>query len=205
MDTVFFDELTERFGYWSMFLFSWLLFFGLPLPNELAASFSGMITVQQSYNPFIAFISTYLGLISSASAAYGIGRLFGSKIENRIRRSRFASRWEKSIEFLNRYGSWAIAFSFFIPGVRWGMPYVVGISKHPYWKFCLFAFPAAFVWTMIYFQIGRVFPLVYPEILTNLRYIIPIVAITLVAAGIILQRKKAKQNQGTAKNLKRRG
>ncbi|KIL47920.1 DedA family protein [Jeotgalibacillus campisalis] len=195
MDTVLFDELTERFGYWSMFIFSWLLFFGLPLPNELAASFSGMITVQQSYNPVIAFTSTYLGLISSASAAYGIGRLFGSKIENRIKKSRLASRWDKSTEFLNQYGSWAIAFSFFIPGVRWGMPYVVGISKHRFWKFCLFAYPAAFVWTTIYFQIGRAFPLVYPDILDSLKYIIPIGAGVLVMAGILYQRKKAKQKQ----------
>jgi len=193
MDTLLFDELTERFGYWSMFLFSWLLFFGLPLPNELAASFSGMMTTELSYNPYVAFISTYLGLITSATTAYGIGRFFGPRVEKFLKKSRFHGKWLKGTSLLNRYGGWAISISFFVPGVRWVMPYIVGITKHGFWKYCLYAYPAAFIWAMIYFQIGRTFPLVYPEIIDNLKYIVPIVAVMIGSILLVIQIRKMNQ------------
>ncbi|PPA71831.1 DedA family protein [Jeotgalibacillus proteolyticus] len=195
MDTALFDELTERFGYLSMFLFSWLLFFGLPLPNELAASFAGMITTELSYNPMIAFFSTYFGLISSATAAYGIGRLLGPRVERFLKKSRYLSNWQKGTSLLNRFGSSGIAISFFIPGVRWAMPYIVGLAKHEFWKFCLFAYSAALIWTFIYFQIGRSFPLIYPEIIDNLKYFVPAGAIIVGLVIIFVQFKKSNRKE----------
>ncbi|TDL34861.1 DedA family protein [Jeotgalibacillus sp. S-D1] len=190
MEFTLFNELSEQFGYLSMFLFSWLLFFGLPLPNELAAAFSGMMSTDPSYNTVIAFTSTYLGLISSASAAYGIGRLLGPKIEHLIKKSKLHTKWDRGISFINRFGGWAIALSFFVPGVRWVMPYIAGVTKQRFWQFCLFAYPAAFIWAMIYFQIGRAFPLIYPDIIENLKYIVPASAVLLGTVLFFSQARK---------------
>lgn len=195
MELTLFNELSEQFGYLSMFLFSWLLFFGLPLPNELGAAFSGMISTDPSYNTIIAFSSTYLGLISSASAAYGIGRLLGPKIEQFIKKSSLHAKWNRGISFLDRFGGWAIALSFFVPGVRWVMPYIAGVTNQRFWRFCLFAYPAAFIWAMIYFQIGRAFPLIYPEIIENLSYIVPVSAVLLGIVLFLFQARKRKTKQ----------
>ncbi len=169
MDISFFIELVKEYGYFSMFVFNWLLLFGLPIPNEVAAAFSGVLTEISYFKPVYAFLSAYLGLITSNTFAYFIGRSLGHRLLNRLNRTRLKGPISRFSDFLEKHGEWAIAFSFFLPGIRWAMPYVVGANRFPFLRYMLFAYTAGFVWMFVYFNVGRTFPYAYQTILEHLQ------------------------------------
>ncbi|OHX51091.1 alkaline phosphatase [Planococcus salinarum] len=169
MDLSFFMEIVKEYGYVSMFIFNWLLLFGMPIPNEVAAAFSGVLTEVSYFKPVYAFISAYLGLITSNTFAYFIGRLFGHRLLDRLSRTKLKKPIENFSSFLQKHGEIAISFSFFLPGIRWSMPYVVGANKYPFIKYMLYAYTAGFVWMMVYFNLGRTFPYAYNTILNHLQ------------------------------------
>ncbi|TWT00970.1 DedA family protein [Planomicrobium sp. CPCC 101079] len=168
MDINFFAELVDEYGYFAMFIFNWILLFGVPIPNEIAAAFSGVLTELSYFNPVYAFLSAYLGLISSNTFAYFIGRVFGSRLIRRLNKTQMKNALARFDVFLEKRGHWAISFSFFLPGIRWAMPYVIGAERFPFSRYVMYAYPAGSIWMLIYFNLGRTFPYAYESILKNL-------------------------------------
>ncbi|TWT25723.1 DedA family protein [Planomicrobium sp. CPCC 101110] len=172
MDIDILVKLADKFGYFAMFLFNWILVLGVPLPNELAAAFSGVLTEIRSFNPVYAYIAAYLGLISSNTFAFFIGQVFGHRLLVRLDQTLLKKSVERFSAFLEKHGRWAISFSFFLPGIRWAMPYVVGANRFPFFRYVLYAYPAGSLWLLIYFNIGRAFPFAYEKILGNLQAVL---------------------------------
>lgn len=196
MDISFFIELVKEYGYFSMFVFNWLLLFGLPIPNEVAAAFSGVLTEISYFKPVYAFLSAYLGLISSNTFAYFIGRSLGHRLLNRLNRTRLKGPISRFSDFLEKHGEWAIAFSFFLPGIRWAMPYVVGANRFPFMRYMMFAYTAGFVWMFIYFNVGRMFPYAYETILEHLQgflILLSVLVICIVVFRYLYSTKFAKK------------
>lgn len=165
----FLVELVKEYGYLSMFIINWILLFGMPLPNEVAATFSGVVTQISHFNPVYAFIAAYLGLISSNTFAYFLGFTLGMRLMRRLKRTKIRQPIQKFESFLAKRGKWAIFLSFFLPGFRWAMPYVVGANRFPFFQYVLFAYTGGFLWMMIYFNLGRIFPYAYKTILNHLQ------------------------------------
>ncbi len=186
MDISFFIELVKEYGYFSMFVFNWLLLFGLPIPNEVAAAFSGVLTEISYFKPVYAFLSAYLGLVTSNTFAYFIGRSLGYRLLNRLNQTRLKHPISRFSEFLKKHGEWAIAFSFFLPGIRWAMPYVVGANRFPFLRYVLFAYTAGFVWMFLYFNVGRSFPYAYQSILEHVQVFLILVS-ALIISMIVLR------------------
>jgi membrane-associated protein len=170
-------QLVDQFGYVSMFLFSWIILLGFPVPNEVAAALTGYLVERRGFNPYLSFFSMYAGLISYGLFGFGIGRVFGTKILYRFfHHKRVNNIVHKGESWIAKFGPLAISFSYFIPGVRLFLPYVAGASmKIPLWKFILFGFPAAFLWGLLYFQIGRLFPSSFLPILEGMSWKLAIV------------------------------
>lgn len=193
MDFSLLVELVQKYGYFSMFLFNWLLLFGLPIPNEVAASFTGVLTELNGFNPFKAFISAYVGLITATLFAFSIGKYFGPRLIKRLNRTRMQRPIHAFSEFLDKRGNLAIGLSFFLPGIRWAMPYVVGANQISYTTFLKYAIPSSLIWMMIYFQLGRTFPYAYKMIIENIQMML--IAVTVLIISIILTRYWLKQRK----------
>ncbi|MCA1062926.1 DedA family protein (plasmid) [Cytobacillus spongiae] len=153
-------ELVDQFGYIAMFLFSWIVFLGLPVPNELAAALAGYLSEWRHFNPYTSFFFMYSGLISYGIFGFLNGSYFGTKIISRFVKGDKSRKLIDNGEYwINKYGPFAISFSYFIPGIRLFMPYIAGASKGiSFIKFLLYAIPSSLVWALVYFQIGRYFP-----------------------------------------------
>lgn len=193
MDVSFLMELVQRFGYLSMFLFNWLLLFGLPIPNEVAASFSGVVTELNGFHPFFAFMAAYLGLMTATMFAFYLGRKLGPNFIRKLEGSRFGKPVKAFHPFLEKHGYKAISFSFFLPGIRWAMPYVVGANGYPVMKFAKYSLISGFIWMMIYFQLGRAFPYAYGVILDNVQVALVIVSIGIVAIMVFKYLRMTKR------------
>jgi membrane-associated protein len=188
-------ELTNDLGYLAMFVFSWLVFLGFPLPNEISAALAGAITEWKQYNPWIAFFSTYSGIVTCGAFGYWIGRGVGPNfIQKRTRKKSFALL-KKSQEWLHQYGAISISFSYFIPGVRWFMPYIVGASRIPFGRFVVFAFPSAFIWCLLFFNIGRYFPSTFKVMIENLSLVLAGVSVVVLAILILFSIYKKKKHR----------
>lgn len=148
-------SIIEDIGYAALFLVLCLGLIGLPIPNEAVVMTGGALAASGVLSPIPAFIATCLGICSAMSFGYSIGRFAGSKLSNWFSSKKNISRFIKRSEELSlKYGGYAISLSLCLPFLRHVTPYVMGLNKMPFKRFILFAYPSAFVWTLIYFIVG---------------------------------------------------
>lgn len=148
-------SIIEEVGYFALFLVLCLGLIGLPIPNEAVVMTGGALAASDVLSPVPAFIMTCLGICSAMTFGYSIGRFAGSKLSNWFSSKKNISKFlVKSEQMSERYGGYAISISLCLPFLRHVTPYVMGLNKMPFKRFILFAYPSAFVWTLIYFIIG---------------------------------------------------
>jgi membrane protein DedA with SNARE-associated domain len=145
----------DTIGYAALFVVLCLGLIGLPIPNEVVVMTGGALAAAGLLAPVPAFISTWLGICSAMTFNYSIGRFAGSKLFEWFNRKqnmqKFVAQAERLIE---RFGGYAVGLGLLLPFVRHAMPMVIGTNKTPFGKFALYAYPSAFVWTLLYFVIG---------------------------------------------------
>lgn len=148
-------SIIEQLGYAALFLVLCLGLIGLPIPNEAVVMTGGALASSGVLSPVPAFIMTCLGICSAMTFGYSIGRFAGAKLADWFRkRKNIGAFIDKSEELSHRFGGYAISISLCLPFLRHVTPYVMGMNKMKYGRFALFAYPSAFVWTLIYFVIG---------------------------------------------------
>jgi membrane protein DedA with SNARE-associated domain len=146
----------SQFGYAALFFALWLGIVGMPIPDEVIVMTGGAVSQTGILLMFPAFIVTYLGVISGLSLGYVIGRFLGSPMLDKLRRKKNIDKHFKIAEnMLNKYGNFALSFSYFIPVVRHIIPYLVGINKMPYRHYVLYSYMAGLVWTFVFFVLGQ--------------------------------------------------
>jgi membrane-associated protein len=148
-------NIIEEIGYFALFLVLCLGLIGLPIPNEAVVMTGGALAESGVLLPVPAFIMTCLGICSAMTFGYSIGRFAGSKLSNWFSSKKNISKFvSKSEQLSERYGGYAISLSLCLPFLRHVTPYVMGLNRMNFKRFALFAYPSAFVWTLIYFIIG---------------------------------------------------
>ncbi|GIP31782.1 DedA family protein [Paenibacillus sp. J2TS4] len=149
-------SLIQHFGYAALFFALWLGIIGLPIPDEVIVMTGGVLTANGLLHSFPAFVLTYLGVISGLSLGYVLGRIFGTSVLDRLQRRKRMNHWlDFSKTLVHKYGSFALCISYFFPILRHVMPYVIGLNKMTFRRYALFSFTAGFVWTAVFFIVGR--------------------------------------------------
>lgn len=157
--------LIHDFGYVALFFSLWLGIVGMPIPDEVIVMTGGALTGDGTLLAFPAFILTYLGVISGISLGYVLGRFMGEKVLERLRRKNKIQKYLiVSENLINKYGSFALCISYFLPIVRHVMPYVVGLNQMSFKRYALYAYTTGFVWTLIYFTMGSLIGIHIQEI-----------------------------------------
>lgn len=147
----------EQYGYFSLFFSLWLGIIGMPLPDEMIVMSGGFLSSLETMSVWKSFLVTYLGVVSGLSLGYVLGRLFGHRVLDKLLKKKKAKYLLKSKELLDKYGRFALVFSYFIPIVRHILPYLVGMNNMSFKTYALFSYTTGFVWTFIYFTLGLLF------------------------------------------------
>lgn len=154
------DMLTDsvgQFGYLALFFMLWLGIVGMPIPDEVIVLSAGVLTATGVLQVVPAFIATYLGVVSGLSLGYVLGRTVGAPALNWIGRKKGMNKYvARAQALLERYGSYALCISYFLPVVRHVVPYLVGIGKMTFRRYALFSYTTGLVWTLILFVIGHI-------------------------------------------------
>lgn len=155
MELDFILDVIEQGGYLGLFLWLWLGVFGAPLPNEIIAMTVGLAASEGVLNPIATFFVTYGGIVAALTTAYSLGRFIGRPLLSFFqRKKRFSKMIGRSLKVMDKYHSYSLSFSYFLPGLRNFVPFLYGVSKLPLKTFALFAYSGAFVWLSITFSLG---------------------------------------------------
>lgn len=201
-------EIIESIGHIALFLVLCLGLIGLPIPNEVVAMTGGALSHAEILHPGLAAMMIWLGICSSMLFNFSIGRFTNSRINKwfRSKQTEKQSKFtKKATDIIDKYGPLAIPICQFFPFLRHATPYIMGVNKMKFSRFCLYALPTAFLWTTAYFSLGYYVGDQIPEIIKIINryetiiFILLIIIITLIT--LIKYRKwthhKKNNNQKT--------
>jgi membrane protein DedA with SNARE-associated domain len=150
--------LVTEYGYAALFFLLWLGIVGLPVPDEMIVMTGGLVSSLQILKPMPSFLITYLGVVFGLSLGYIIGRIWGNAVYCQFAKKKKWSKYLiKSEELIHRYGSYALCISYFLPGVRHILPYLMGSYRVHFLKYFIFSYSTALFWTGLYYLIGYKF------------------------------------------------
>ncbi|MEC2622762.1 DedA family protein [Bacillus cereus] len=147
----------EQYGYWALFFCLWLGIIGMPIPDEMIVMSGGFVSSLGILSVIPAFLLTYLGVVSGLSLGYILGKIFGTKVLDKLMKKKKAKYPLKSQQMVEKYGHYALVTSYFIPVVRHIVPYLVGMNNMPFKTYALYSYTTGFVWTLVYFVLGALF------------------------------------------------
>ncbi|EMY8533801.1 DedA family protein [Bacillus paranthracis] len=147
----------EQYGYTALFFCLWLGIVGMPIPDEMIVMSGGFVSSVGILSVIPAFLLTYLGVVSGLSLGYLLGKVFGTKVLDKLMKKKKAKYLLQSQRMIDKYGPYALVTSYFIPVVRHIIPYLVGMNNMSYRKYALYSYTTGFVWTLVYFLLGFLF------------------------------------------------
>ncbi|WP_263703903.1 DedA family protein [Bacillus thuringiensis] len=147
----------EQYGYWALFFCLWLGIIGMPIPDEMIVMSGGFVSSLGILSVIPAFLLTYLGVVSGLSLGYIVGKIFGTKVLDKLMKKKKAKYLLKAQQMVEKYGHYALVTSYFIPVVRHIVPYVVGMNNMSFKMYAFYSYTTGFVWTLVYFMLGSLF------------------------------------------------
>ncbi|QNG59806.1 DedA family protein [Bacillus sp. PAMC26568] len=151
---VFIDE----YGYIALFIMLSAGTFFIPLPNEVLVMSGGFASSHGILHPILAFISSYLGIITAVTFWFFIGKSFGElALSFLVRKERAKRKFIKFQTAFEKHGDYTLGMTYFFPLLRHLGPVLAGMNKMRFWKFALFAYSSSFIWTVLFFSLGNKF------------------------------------------------
>ncbi|MEK4418685.1 MULTISPECIES: DedA family protein [Bacillus] len=147
----------EQYGYWALYFCLWLGIIGMPIPDEMIVMSGGFVSSVGILSVIPTFLLTYLGVVSGLSLGYILGKIFGTKVLDKLMKKKKAKYLITSQEMVRKYGHFALIISYFIPVVRHVVPYLVGMNNMSFKRYAIYSYVTGFVWVLVYFVIGSIF------------------------------------------------
>ena len=123
---------------------------GVPVPNETLLTLAGALVRKGELSLIPTLVAACAGNVSGVTMSYLLGR-FASKTFLHKNFSKGLATLEKWFE---RIGKWALAFGYFIPGVRHFTAIGAGSSEFPFGLFARYAYGGAILWTVLFLGLG---------------------------------------------------
>ena len=131
---------------------------GFPIPDETLIAFAGFLSFKGKLSFFLTFFAAFLGASCGITISYFLGKYGSIYISNKHpeKFTIYTSNLKELEEIYIKYGEFALLMGYFIPGFRHFTAIFAGISHFPYWRFALFAYTGAFLWTATFLTFGYI-------------------------------------------------
>lgn len=119
-----------------------------PVPADTFVLVGGFLAGRGPLDPWVVAGVTWLCNVGSALLVYGVGRRYGRSFfeEGLGRMVLSGGQLERMRTFYRRWGTAAIFFTRFLPGLRAVVPAFAGISHQPFWPVALPLAGASAIW-----------------------------------------------------------
>lgn len=169
MDINLLMSIIEQYGYWAIFFLLWLGIVGLPIPDELVVATGGFLASVALLDPVYSFLFGYFGVASGLTIGFLLGKWFGTPILQWLSKNEKMHRSiVRSTALVQKYGTFALIFSYLFPVVRHVVPYIVAMGGMTFRRYAMLSYPIGLVWTTAFYFIGYVFG-------RNVETIIPVI------------------------------
>jgi len=153
------SEFFARYGYWVVFFGVMLENVGLPIPGETVLLFAGFLAYQGKLHILPAILTAIGAATVGAALGYLLGHYGATTVVYRIlvRFPRLAKQYDKSREFFQKHGQWAVFAARFITGVRVFAGILAGVMRMRFLTFLLYSFAGAVCWGIVIGLVGFLF------------------------------------------------
>lgn len=191
----------DQYGYFGiMFLIALENVFP-PIPSEVVLAFAGYSTLHTQLTIGGSTLAATVGAYIGALILYGVGRLLNSKQLKRFARSKTGqlirlkeADIDKTVNFFNQKGGWAILFGRCVPVVRSLISIPAGMTKYPLGKFSLLTIGGTLAWNFILINVGHYAGKAWRQMLTVVdEWLYVILGVAVVVGVIIWLVRRMKQ------------
>lgn len=123
---------------------------GLPVPNETLLTLAGALVRKGELSLVPTVVAACAGNVSGVTISYFVGRF----VSKAFLHKHFPRGMEQLEKWFERIGKWALAFGYFIPGVRHFTAIGAGSSEFPFGLFARYAYSGALLWTVLFLALG---------------------------------------------------
>ncbi|MCE5294340.1 MAG: DedA family protein [Chlamydiales bacterium] len=192
------SEWLLHYGSFALFLLLALGIVALPVPDETLMVLAGVLMSQGSIAIPSTVLAAFAGSITGITISYCIGKTVGNYILSRY------GGWvgitpekiQKTHDWFDHLGRWALFFGYFIPGVRHLTGITAGSLVLEYSHFALFAYSGAILWSSTFLSLGYFFGSYWIDALEWAEiYVDEIVIVGVLAAGGFLLYQAFKSNK----------
>ncbi len=194
----------QNYGYLALWIAVFVAAVGIPIPITLLLLAAGAFAALGDFNIGLLFIISFSALVCGDNTGYWIGRIWGSKVLDRIERSR---RWNRLIpprriaqsrQYFRRRGGWAIFLSRFLFSALGGVINLLsGSELYPYRYFLLFDTSGEALGAIIPLMLGYIFGASWEAVGDVLGYssflILSLLVVILLVTRLISNARNLKQ------------
>jgi membrane protein DedA with SNARE-associated domain len=145
-----------EYSYIGIFVALGLGIIGFPIPDETLIAFAGFLSFKGKLSFFLTLFAAFLGASSGITLSYYLGKYGSAYISKKYPQkfTAYSGKLKEAEEVYIKYGEFALLMGYFIPGLRHFTAIFAGISNFPFWRFALFAYTGAFLWTTTFLVFG---------------------------------------------------
>lgn len=135
----------------------------IPLPSEITMPFAGFLVQQGKLNFWLVVFAGAFGNLIGSLIAYALGYYLEEHVVLRLikKYGKFflisEHEYERSLEWLRKYGDQVAFFSRVLPAVRTFISLPAGLSEMNIWKFSFYTFLGSLIWSALLTYVGVYF------------------------------------------------
>lgn len=169
----------------------------IPIPSEVIMPFSGFLVFSGRFSFWLTVFWGAIGNLFGSVLAYLAGYYGGRPVIERYGKYIFISKkdLEGAQEWFKKYGSVSVFFSRMLPVVRTFISLPAGISKMPFWKFCIYTLLGSLPWSFLLTYAGVITGENWSSLEKYFRKFDWLILILIVLAGAIFIYKKVKDKK----------
>ncbi|HBB76110.1 MAG: hypothetical protein A2186_03765 [Candidatus Levybacteria bacterium RIFOXYA1_FULL_41_10] len=161
--TTYIIQFIDTTGYVGIFALMTLESALIPLPSEITMPFAGFLVQQGKLNFWLVVFAGAFGNLIGSLIAYALGYYLEEHVVLRLikKYGKFflisEHEYERSLEWLRKYGDQVAFFSRVLPAVRTFISLPAGLSEMNIWKFSFYTFLGSLIWSALLTYVGVYF------------------------------------------------
>lgn len=157
-------HFAQAIGYWGIVFLMALESSFIPFPSEVVIPPAAYLAAQGKLSIYLVIISGIAGSLIGALINYFLAYYLGRPLIYRLAESKWAKfllikpeQVKKAEQFFTRYERGSTFFGRLVPMVRQLISLPAGFTKMSLWRFSLYTFLGASIWTIVLAMLGYFF------------------------------------------------
>jgi len=172
------------------------------LPGDSILFIAGTATATSDLNVHVLVFVLIVAAVLGDSVNFAVGRWVGPKVfshagEKGVWRFVKKSHLERTREFFDKYGAFAIIVGRFVPIIRTFAPFLAGVGDMPYRKFLSYNIVGGIVWITLVVYAGHLFGNI-PWVKQHFHWVvigIVVVSLLPIAIEFLKSKRRAKSSR----------